>query len=308
MRASFLPVVLLIAVQTTARAEDASAAFQKQVLPILQAHCTKCHSGEKPKAKLDLAGPRSLEQLRTQGHQWFSLLDRVEAGTMPPKDSEPLKPAEKKALAAWVHGEFTTLLIEQQRQGGRSKFRRLSRNEYANTVHDIFGVRPPAVRLMPADGRVDGYDKVSAALPFSTATTEGQLRIAEEIVNRMFEIPENKTKYRLWSVGSEQSKGHLLELADGWNVSFNTDTGSGPLRKSNSPDGKNANGFPGPRKPGLHRLRISAYGYQTDKPLPVGICFRQLLCQFHSGFLHLAHSFPRRLTVGQDQADGVGIF
>ena len=26
-----------------------------------------------------------------------------------------------------------------------------------------------------------------------------------------------------------------------------------------------------PSKPGMHRLRISAYGYQTDKPLPVGI-------------------------------------
>ncbi|MBA4189651.1 MAG: hypothetical protein C0467_16830 [Planctomycetaceae bacterium] len=266
-----LPFILLFVVHTTARADDASAAFQKQVLPILTAHCTECHSGEKPKGKLDLTGPRTLEQLRTQSNHWFSLLDRVEAGTMPPKGSEPLKPTEKQALAGWVRGEFTTLLIEQQRQEGRSKFRRLSRNEYANTVQDIFGIRPPAVRLMPSDGRVDGYDKVSAALPFSTATTEGQLRIAEDMVNRMFALPETKVNYRLWSVGSEQSKGHLLELPDGWHVSFNTDTASGPLRKGTGPDGKNANGFPGPRKPGLHRLRISAYGYQTDKPLPVGI-------------------------------------
>ncbi|MBL8798553.1 MAG: DUF1592 domain-containing protein, partial [Planctomycetia bacterium] len=136
---------------------------------------------------------------------------------------------------------------------------------------DIFGIRPPVVRLLPGDGRVDGYDKVSAALPFSTATTEGQLRIAEETVRRMFELPDKKTSYKLWARPSEQSKGHVLELPDGWYVSFNTDTTSSPLGKSNSPDGKNPNGFPGPRKPGLHRLRISAYGYQTDKPLPVGI-------------------------------------
>jgi len=267
----FLPLLMLFAVHAPVRAEDASTAFQKQVVPILQAHCTECHGGEKPKAKLDLTGPRSLEQLRTQSHHWFRLLDRVEAGTMPPKGSEPLKPAEKQALAAWVHGEFTSLLIEQQRQEGRSKFRRLSRTEYANTVQDIFGIRPPVVRLMPADGRVDGYDKVSAALPFSTATTEGQLRIAEDMVNRMFALPDKNVTSRLWSVGSEQSKGHVLELADGWHVSFNTDTTSGPLRKGTGPDGKKASGFPGPRKPGLHRLRISAYGYQTDKPLPVGI-------------------------------------
>jgi mono/diheme cytochrome c family protein len=264
-------LVILLTVQATARAEDAATAFQKRVMPILQAHCTECHGGEKPRAKLDLTGPRSLEQLRASNHPWFTVLERIEAGTMPPKDSGPLKPAEKEAIMAWVRGALTELLLEQQAKEGRSKLRRLSRNEYANTVQDIFGIRPPVVRLTPADGRVDGYDKVSAALPFSTAVTEGQLKIAEDLVARMFELPRNKVSYRLWSIGSEQSKGHVLELPDGWNVSFNTDTTSCPLRKGDTNDRKNANGFPGPRKPGLHRLRINAYGYQTDKPLPVGI-------------------------------------
>ena len=264
-------LVALFALHASAQADDAAAAFQKRVAPLLQALCTDCHSGAKAKAKLDLAGPRSLEQLRSQGHQWFSVLERVEAGTMPPEGSEPLKPAERQALAAWVRGELTTLLIEQQRLEGRSKFRRLSRTEYANTVLDLFGIRPPVGRLMPGDGRVDGYDRVSAALPFSAASTEAYLKVADDMVARMFEIPEKKANYRLWARPSEQSKGHLLELPDGWYVSFNTDTHSGPLASGGGPDGKNANGFPGARKPGRHRLRISAYGYQTDKPLPVGI-------------------------------------
>ena len=51
MRA-LLPFFMLFALQSNARADDASAAFQKQVLPILTAHCTECHSGEKAKAKL----------------------------------------------------------------------------------------------------------------------------------------------------------------------------------------------------------------------------------------------------------------
>ncbi|MDB5337528.1 MAG: hypothetical protein JWN70_3147 [Planctomycetaceae bacterium] len=271
MRLAIVSFLLLLAFSEPASAQDASVAFQQRVLPILKSHCAECHGGAQPKAKLNLTGTRSLEQLRAQSHSWFSVLERVEAGTMPPKDAEPLTPAEKKAIAAWIRGELSTLLIEQQRLEGRSKFRRLSRSEYANSVQDIFGIRPPVNRLMPGDGRVDGYDRVSAALPFSTAATEGQLAIAEDLALRMFQLPEKKGSYRLWSVSSEQSKGHLLELPDGWHVSFNTDTGSGPLRRSATNDGQNRNGFPGPSKPGLHRLRISAYGYQTDKPLPVGI-------------------------------------
>lgn len=274
MRSFLLPVILLFVMQTVAGAEDASTAFQKRVLPVLTAYCTDCHSGQQAEAKLDLAGPRSLEQLRRQSQLWFHLLERVEAGTMPPKDSAPLQPAEKQALAAWVRGEFTTLLLEQQQREGRSQFRRLSRNEYANTVQDIFGIRPPVKKLMPGDGRVDGYDRVSTALPFSTAVTEGQLAIAELLVEKMFDseyLPAGTKTTRLWSIGSEQSKGHVLELPDGWNVSFNTDTTSGPLRRSTSNDGKDANIFPSVRKTGLHRLRMHIYGYQTDKPLPVGI-------------------------------------
>src|SRR5690606_36226284 len=131
---------------------------------------------------------------------------------------------------------------QQQRLEGHSKLRRLSRNEYANTVQNILGIRPPVLRLMPADGRVDGYDRVSAALPFSTAATEAQMQIAEEMVDRLFRLPTTRESFRLWSFPSEQSKGHLLELADGWHVSFNSDTHSGPLRKSPTGERKDARG------------------------------------------------------------------
>jgi len=271
MRSVIAVALVTLLACTPARAEDASSAFLKRVMPILSAHCTDCHSGPKPKAALQLEGPRSLEQLQAQSRHWFQVLERVESGAMPPADSERLKPEEIRTLAAWVRGEFTQLLLEQQRVQGRSRLRRLSRTEYANSVQDIFGIRPPVVRLMPGDGRVDGYDKVAGALPFSSAVTEGQLKIAEEIVGRMFEIPTNRASFRLWSVPSEQSKGHILELEDGWHVSFNTDTTSVPLRKSSTPEAKDRGGLPGPRKPGRHRLRINAYGYQTDKPLAVGI-------------------------------------
>ena len=79
--------------------------------------------------------------------------------------------------------------------------------------------------------------------------------------------PQDRT-CRLWGGASEQSRGHILELDDGTMVSFNTDTTSGPLRQK-TPDGK-LHGFR-TRVPGMHRLRLSVYGYQTDKPLPFGI-------------------------------------
>jgi hypothetical protein len=250
-------------------ADDAAKTFQQRVSPILKAACTNCHGGSSPEAGLGLGGNPTIDELSTSYHHWFKVADQVEIETMPPEGEGTLDAKDKQTLLGWIRGDLTNLLVARQRKEGRSKLRRLSRNEYANTVQDIFGIRPPVKKLMPGDGRVDGYDRVSTALPFSTAVTEGQLAIAELIVDKMLQVPEGKTTIRLWANDTGQSKGHALELPDGWWVSFNSDSTSGRLNKE-APDGRRIY-FPGPRKPGLHRLRMHIYGYQTDKPLPVGI-------------------------------------
>ena len=263
---------LLLTFQHVARSDDAATAFAERVLPVLETHCTACHGGDKPEAKLNLSGRRTLAQLQADGLHWFRVLERIDEGSMPPKDEPRLKAAERQTVAAWVQGELSTWLRSVQLREGRSKIRRLSRTEYANTILDIFGIRPPVVRDLPVDGRVDGYDKVSAALPLSSAHAGGYLKIAEDILDRFpLSSPQNKGRetFRLWAVESEQSKGHILELNDGWKVSFNTDTTSVPLRKEGAD--KQRTGFPGPNRPGMHHLRMNVYSYQTDKPIPFGI-------------------------------------
>jgi mono/diheme cytochrome c family protein len=265
-------LAVLLTFQHVARSEDAAKAFVERVLPVLEMHCTECHGGDKPEAKLNLSGRRTLAQLQADGLHWFRVLERIDEGSMPPKDEPRLKATERQAVAAWVHGELSASLRSVQLREGRSKIRRLSRTEYANTILDIFGIRPPVVRDLPVDGRVDGYDKVSAALPLSSAHAGGYLKIAEDILDRFpLSSPQNhgRETFRLWAVESEQSKGHILELNDGWKVSFNTDTTSVPLRKEGAD--KQRTGFPGPNRPGMHHLRMNVYAYQTDKPIPFGI-------------------------------------
>ena len=267
----------------TMRAENAASAFQSRVQPLLKTYCTDCHGGEKPKAKIDLTGPRSLEQLTAKRDLWFRVLDQLEAGNMPPKDEDQPAKKERDAMIAWIRGELTGTLLAQQRAEGRSKLRRLSRSEYSNTVLDLLRVRPPVSLQLPSDGRVDGYDKVGAALPLSAEGAHGYLNLADVVLKSVLQpqprkqpqpatgapltAPDPQSPFdpqrtvRAWARASEQSAGHILELPDGiTKVSFNTDNNSGPLK-----------GFSGARKPGIHRLRMSVYAYQTDKPLPFGI-------------------------------------
>ena len=247
-------------------AGDAATEFQSRVQPILKTYCTKCHGPEKQKAKVNVSGARTLDQLAAERDLWFRVLDQIESGAMPPEDEKQPAKLERETLAAWIRGEFSGMLLAKQREEGRGKLRRLTRNEYANTVQDIFGIRPPVGLELPGDGRVDGYDKVSAALPLAASGAAGYFKMAEEILKWVLKpqgpaasAPAASRTVRAAAMESGQASGHTLRLDDGTMVSFNSDTTSGRLD------------YKGTRIPGIHRLRISVHGYQTDKPMAFGI-------------------------------------
>ena len=120
-------------------------------------------------------------------------------------------------MGAWIRGEYTDLLAAAQRREGRAKLRRLSKSEYSDTLYDLFGMRP-GLDLIPLDGRVDGYDKVSAALPLTSDGALGYLSTAEDLLKRWLLKPAPKDPsgvIRSPARESEQSRGHLLDLGDG---------------------------------------------------------------------------------------------
>jgi hypothetical protein len=84
-----------------APAPAAGPDFDREVAPLLAARCLDCHSGPKPKGKLDLARKAGAGAVVVAGRPADSpLWQRVAAGEMPPK--KPLSAAEQKLLKEWI--------------------------------------------------------------------------------------------------------------------------------------------------------------------------------------------------------------
>jgi len=93
----------------------AQLTFEKEIKPILRAHCLDCHGGvEGKKGGLDLrlvrtmvSGGKTGPALEKGNAESSLILQRIEDGEMPPKGAG-LSPAEKEKLKAWINAGAPT--------------------------------------------------------------------------------------------------------------------------------------------------------------------------------------------------------
>jgi hypothetical protein len=97
------PLAILAVLLLASVAGAAPPDFDRQIAPLLASHCLDCHSGAKPKGKLDLSRKAGTAEVVVAGKPADSpLWLRVSAGEMPPK--KPLPDAEQRLLKEWIEG------------------------------------------------------------------------------------------------------------------------------------------------------------------------------------------------------------
>ncbi len=141
-----LPRVLLGALVLASAAQsvllaEVSVDFKKEIQPVLQQHCVKCHGkGGKVKGKLDLLEIQSVEELAADPDRLETILGVLEDGEMPPEDEPALPTALRESLAE----KLEALLAQSLRSGkglARTPIRRMNRFQYNNAVKDLFQLK-----------------------------------------------------------------------------------------------------------------------------------------------------------------------
>jgi mono/diheme cytochrome c family protein len=167
-----LSIVTLFAVALATAAEPRA---------FLEKHCFECHDSETKKGGLDLT---TLRYDAAKPEKWVLLHDAVAAGEMPPakRKSQPAS-AERAAFVAELGGRLKTDIAAAHPH--RIGLRRLTRQEFENSLKDLLALpRLDITALLPADGRVSGYDKIGSGLDLSP----GHLAAYQEAVEKALDV------------------------------------------------------------------------------------------------------------------------
>ena len=80
-------------------ADELAARFSKDVRPLLESHCFKCHGLQKKKGDIDF----TCAALRDR-RIWKKALLQVEENEMPPESEKKLTTEQRAALLGWLRG------------------------------------------------------------------------------------------------------------------------------------------------------------------------------------------------------------
>ena len=163
-------------------------------LPVefFERHCHRCHGPERQEANLRIDTLDRAFADNRAADAWVEVLDRINLGEMPP-DDEPQPTAEELEVAVnWITQQLQSLRDRAISTGGRVLLRRLTRTEYTNTVRDLLGVHflegEGPRDLLPPDGSIKGFNKVSQALLLDPSLMEKYLAAAELVAERAVRV------------------------------------------------------------------------------------------------------------------------
>ena len=163
----------------------------KRFTQFLENNCFECHDEDISKGDL------RLDNLSPENSDFDEILKRafrsVESHLMPPKKS--LNPTEKDYFLKLIASYFSKKEAKQKKQIGRSTYRRLTKEEYQNSLRSIFDLPEIYVDpLLPEEDFNKHFTKNHTGLNVSSVHLKSYLDAAERALRGCYK-PTPKPKF-----------------------------------------------------------------------------------------------------------------
>ena len=166
-------------------------AFGREIRPILDQHCMKCHAADVQEGTLDLEQFATLDDVRRSTRTWLKVAEMLDNGEMPPKKAPQPSPERRQRLRGWVADYLKAEAFASAGDPGPVVLRRLGNAEYTYTLLDLTGVDLQPAREFPVDGAAgEGFTNTGNALVMSPALLSKYLDAGKKIADHAVLLPD----------------------------------------------------------------------------------------------------------------------
>lgn len=168
---------------------------QQSTKDTFKQYCFDCHDNDKQQGNINFETLLTIPQSEKTLEHWVKTWDVLKNDLMPPAHKKQLSDAEKAAVIAWIQKvEFKYDPLKPD--PGKVVIRRLNREEYNNTINDLFDIKINLKEEFPSDDTGFGFDNIGSVLTTSPLLTEKYINATEKILERLFlaDNPESTKK------------------------------------------------------------------------------------------------------------------
>ena len=165
--------------------------FERDVRPLVKRFCLECHSTDGQEGEVDLEQFNTFNEVRRDPKSWQKVLKMLEAGEMPPEDSEQPSLEESELLNRWVRSYLDLEAHALAGDPGSVVLRRLNNAEYTYTIRDLTGIELDPAREFATTGAAgEGFTNVGNALVMSAGLLQQFFDAGSEIAEHVVLTPE----------------------------------------------------------------------------------------------------------------------
>ena len=179
-------------------AAEAKPTYKKHVLPVLKKYCIGCHNAKKKegKVRLDNLNPDLIRGKDAQ--RWHHALDMINQGDMPPEDAPKPDPKTLEMLTGWIQAELVKS-IKAHRRTNKAILRRMTRQQYTNTLQELLGLDLNFGDALPKDAKSkSGFLNNANVLRTTPLHLDYYQKIAREALRQAIFLKKPKiTRYRI---------------------------------------------------------------------------------------------------------------
>lgn len=213
----------VLPIQLTRAEVDASAQldFQRDILPRLRSACFDCHDQGTAGGDLDLEGLVQTKPFVINRAHWLDVIEQLKVRSMPPADANQPSEHDRRTILGWLTDRIENFDYTTVRKAGMIPAKRLTHDEYNNTVRDLVGIDlRPADRFPPDLTASSGFKNSANSLFIQPVTMERYLGAAEAIVQEAWPLvpttPQQRSAWKrlVGNTGNLDSHDNIRTILD----------------------------------------------------------------------------------------------
>ena len=180
-----LATLLLVATAACSSAQDTDQKLKAtSIKPLIAKYCLECHSADDPNGDVQLD---ELSDKLSQGEDaeaWHAALDVINAGDMPPDYADQPSAKDREQIVNWITSSLAKA-ADAKKQTRSTSVRRLTRDQYTNTLQELLGVQVDFGKSLPADSKSEmGFRNSGEVLQTSSLHLDYYEKIARAALGK----------------------------------------------------------------------------------------------------------------------------